>query len=396
MKHLQNPCLEPDQKLVCLKITIAFAFFCGFGPSWRLWVSSRQFPLSPISDSLPIITFPFDLAWFILLFGLLLGIIIASKPRILILTFLVLAGILSSFDQMRWQPWFYQYFFMMAALGFYAWKKPEVRNNQTALKTCRFVVIFTYVWSGIQKLNVNFVTQTWPDLAGPFLGLLPEGVKKLPSFLILMIPLLETSIGLGLLTRKYRNTSVILAIATHGFVLLVLFTSGENTIVWPWNIAMALFVLILFWQDSETSPRKVLLPTKLFHTLVLVLFGVLPVFSLIGLWDSYLSSALYSGNTEQAVIYLSPATVERLPSNLHQYIWQHTEPFFLDINRWAYGELNVPVYPESRIFKKVAIQVCSLANGPPDIKLRITSSPNPLTGLRESAFYDCEHLYTSR
>jgi hypothetical protein len=384
--------VEPDWKLTWLKVTIALALNCGFVLSWRLWVSSGLFPLSPVNDSWPAIPFPLDYIWFLLLLGLLLSVIITAQPRKPILAFLALAVLLSLWDQMRWQPWFYQYLFMLAALGFYAWKKPEIKNNQAALNSCRLIIVCTYFWSGVQKLNVNFFRETWPDMSGSLPGLLRTAVKSLPSFLILIIPLLEITIGLGLLTRKYRNVSVILVITTHIFILTLLISSGENTVVWPWNIAMVLLVSILFRQDMETSPRKILAAKNAFHALVLILFGMLPAFSLIGLWDSYLSSALYSGNTDQAVIYVSPAVIAHLPRVLHPYIRQSAEPFFLDINRWAYGELNVPVYPEPRVYKRVAEQICRSAANSSDIKLRIKEKPNPFTGLRESQYYDCNHL----
>ena len=81
-----------------------------------------------------------------------------------------------------------------------------------------------------------------------------------------------------------------------------------------------------------------------------------------------------------------------LPAAIHSHIWQQTSPFFLDINRWAYGELNVPVYPEPRIYRKVAEQICSYAINSPDVRLRIKEKPNPFTGARRSEYYDCGHL----
>jgi hypothetical protein len=49
--------------------------------------------------------------------GLLLLIAAVKRPRIFIATFLLLAVCAAWQDQSRWQPWFYQYFFMLAAIG---------------------------------------------------------------------------------------------------------------------------------------------------------------------------------------------------------------------------------------------------------------------------------------
>lgn len=382
----------PERRIASLKITIAAALLCSFGLSWKLWVTSRLFPLSPVSEHFPAIPFPLDYIWFVSLLGLLLAIIAIGRPRKLILIFLVLAGLLCLWDQNRWQPWFYQYFFLLAALGLYAWKVPEPRNRQAALNACRLILVSTYFWSGLQKLNANFVKETWPDMASGLIRHLPESAKSLSPFVILLIPLLELSIALGLLSRKFRQLSIVLAIGTHIFVLALLISSGENIVVWPWNIAMILFVTILFWRDEVFAPRDLLGVKNGFHALLLLLFGILPAFSFFDLWDSYLSSALYSGNTDQAVIYVSTPVIEQLPAAIHPHIWQSSTPFFLDINRWSYGELNVPLYPEPRVYRSVTQRICGYAGGSPDVRLRIKEKPDPRTAVRKSQYYDCDHL----
>jgi hypothetical protein len=312
-------------------------------------------------------------------------------PRGLIVIFLVLAGLLALWDQERWQPWFFEYLFLLAAIGLY--KRGNAASGElAALNASRLIVACLYLWSGLQKLNVNFIRETWPDIAAPVLRFLPQA-KKVPAAFILIIPLLEILIGMGLITRRFRNLAVVFAMATHLVILAMLISSGENTVVWPWNVAMALLAVLLFWRQPEAAPAAILVPRNAFHWLVLLLFGVLPALSFFDLWDSYLSSALYSGNTDQAVIYLSPAAISLVPAELHPHIWQSNPPFFLDVNRWAYGELNVPLYPEPRIYRRIATQVCQYAgSSAEDVRLRIKKKPNLLTGARESEYYDCDHL----
>jgi hypothetical protein len=374
-----------------LRITTAAGLLCGLSLSWRLWLSSRLFPLAPVSDSLPAIPFPFDLAWLLALLGLLLAILVAARPGRLIAAFLVLAGLLSLWDQTRWQPWFYQYVFMLAAIGCLGGKRAGERRPQPALDACRLIVACTYLWSGLQKLNVTFVREAWPDMAAPLLRSLPAGLGRVVSSASPLIPALEILVGLGLVTRRYRNGAVLLAIGTHAGVLLLLVASGENRVVWPWNAAMAVFVFVLFWQDRETRPRDVVVPRNAIHLLIAVLFGVLPALSLVDSWDSYLSAALYSGNTHQAVILIGPEAVNRLPAPIRRYVWRQTSPFFVDINRWAYGELDVPLYPEPRVYRRVAERVCSYP-GAADVRLLIRDRPYPVTGRRHAEIYDCGHL----
>jgi hypothetical protein len=389
--QLRNLSATPERQVVLLVRCTAAAIGCSFLLSWKLWLSSRLFPLAPVSDYLPEISYPIDYIWFFSLLALLPVISFLPRSRKIVLIFVCLGALLSLWDQTRWQPWFYQYLFMLAAIGLLAWNEKGAGSNRAALNACRLIVTSIYLWSGVQKLNITFVRKTWPDLAAFLPSSWQAAVAHFPSYLILIIPLVEIFVGLGLLTRRFRNGAVLLAVATHMAILLLLVASGENVVVWPWNVAMMVFVGILFWRDKETTARRIVAGKKAFQVLVLILFGVLPSLSFAGLWDSYLSSALYSGNTYQTALYLGPTALARLPGEIHPHVWQKTEPFFLDINRWAYAELRVPVYPEPRVFRRVAKRICKYAEGE-RLALWIRQKPHPFTGSFESEYYDCESL----
>jgi len=384
---------KPHDQILALKIILASGLVSGFALSWRLWISSRSFPLTPVFSILPAIAYPLDIVWFGLLPCFLLAAVLMPRSRWPIPMFLVAAGLMTLWDQERWQPWFVEYFFLLAAIGICGWRKPKPLRESSGLNVGRLIVAATYFWSGLQKLNANFVRETWPDFARPALRFLPQALQRAPSFLVLAIPVVEIAVSVGLMTRRYRRASAILAIATHVVVLVLLVASGENTVVWPWNIAMMLLVFVLFWRENEAGAAKILVPAGAFHAFALLFFGLLPVLSFFDLWDSYLSAALYSGNTDQAVIYVSAPAVDQLPPNVRPHIWQSSQPFFLDVNRWAYGDLNVPLYPEPRIYRRVAAEVCREAGiFAGDLRLRIRKKPNLLTAARDSDYYDCEHL----
>jgi hypothetical protein len=372
---------------------VAVALIVALGLSWRLWLSSylRLFPLSPVADWLPAVAYPWDRIWPGILIALLGGIVLVRRSRKLTVAFLFLAGSLSLWDQTRWQPWFYQYLFMLAAIALYDRRK-SATSRIPALDVCRAILVLTYFWSGVQKLNANFIQEAWPDFASSVLSAAPKLISHLPAIAALIIPLSEIAIAAGLASRKFRTPAACFAVAAHVVILAILVSSGENTVVWPWNVAMICFVVILFWRDDQTRARDIFAITDAFRVLVLALFGFLPALSFFGLWDSYLSMALYSGNTHQAVIYVTPEVIDRLPAAVRPHIWQKSSPFFLDVNRWSYGDLNVPLYPEPRIYKNVTRAFCESAGHSPDIKLRIKSKPKILSAARTSEYYDCDHL----
>jgi hypothetical protein len=189
----------------------------------------------------------------------------------------------------------------------------------------------------------------------------------------------------------------------HVFILFSIGPLGHdwNTIVWPWNVAMMAFVVILFWRAEGFSARHILVPraplgASLFHGLILLLFGVMPLFSFFGLWDSYLSASLYSDNIKRATLHISESVKDRLPETVRGSVNTSgaSDSSTINITEWSYKELNVPPYPEDRVFKNAARHVCAYAEEPSEVTLMVKGKPNPMEGSREAEIYDCSGLET--
>lgn len=374
-----------------LRLALAAALACGLLLSFKLWVSTRHYPLSPVWDFLAPFPFPLDYVWLAALLGLLGATALGSRP--LLRVFLVLSALLCLQDQTRWQPWFYQYFFMLAALAVPDPAGPAGEPGRRALNTCRFVVAAVYFWSGMQKVNADFFGEMWPGLVGPYLRFVPAALGGLVNSAGPLVALAEVFVGVGLLTRRLRVVAVAAALATHAFVLALFVPLGRNTVVWPWNVAMAAFVLILFWRARETW--REILPNRGFvlHPAAVLLFGLLPALGFFGLWDAYLSSSLYSGNTTHSVLMLGDATAERLPPAVRAYVGRNAAgAAFISLNTWAFRELNVPPYPEPRVSRKIARHVCAAAGDAPDLTLVLRHAPGRLGGGRRVERLTCAGL----
>src|SRR5207302_8646829 len=77
-----------------------------------------------------------------------------------------------------------------------------------------------------------------------------------------LVPPLEITLGLGLLIPLLRERVVPMAVVMHALVLGVLVWRGWNTVVWPWNVAMALLVVILFRGTSRHVPARAILGSR--------------------------------------------------------------------------------------------------------------------------------------
>jgi hypothetical protein len=293
------------------------------------------------------------------------------------------------FDESRLQPWFYQYLFMTFALAAHTWRDGDAREP---LRACAFVVASVYFWSGVQKLNPQFFAEVLPSLAAPYLARLPASFARMLTPLGALIPLTEICAGLMLLTRRWRRAGVVLAIITHAVVLLMFVPLRRNNVVWPWNVAMAAFVLILFRRGADGArdflPRRALS----LQTLALVLFGFLPALSLFGLWGQYLSSALYSGNLARAEFAVSERVAGRLPPRVQSKLRPAADGFRLDINHWSYAELNVPAYPSEKVYARAAAALCGFAESPSDVRLEVNTRPRLFGGSAHTTTFDCDTL----
>jgi hypothetical protein len=182
----------------------------------------------------------------------------------------------------------------------------------------------------------------------------------------------------------------------HVFILIAIgpLGRGVNAVVWPWNLAMIAFLLILFFRRTDDpAPRDIIWGREFaFQKIVLVLFALMPALSFFNLWDHYLSSALYSGNRNSGVVYLSDAVFDRLPDTIEDYVTEEgPNRNKLDIFDWSLGELNVPSYPEIRVFKNVAREICRYASEDPSVELVIQGKLALLNSNRRSV-YHCSGL----
>jgi hypothetical protein len=170
---------------------------------------------------------------------------------------------------------------------------------------------------------------------------------------------LEVFIAVGIWFPKTRWFAIAVAAMLHGAALLFLGPLGHdvNLVIWPWNIAMIALLVVLFASRQCVSlPRTFLeLRRSWSGTLVVGFYGLLPILSFFGCWDSYFSFALYSYNLANADVYVTRSFVEHLPARLriHVYPTQHFNPafqapFMFEHRMWAEAEMGVPPLPEPR------------------------------------------------
>jgi hypothetical protein len=383
--------LTIEQRLTFARKTICLFLLVGMILSPNLWKADRFFPLSPFIEGLYESSTQLNSFLLTVLALSLIAVIFSKKVIFLRIALFVLIIILLQ-DQQRWQPWVY--FYLLALLPFaidYSLRQPVV-----VLICLQILIIGIYLWSGIHKFNSNFIDITFTNIFTNFFQIENEKLISVVRYIGYLAPLTEVLIAVCLTIPKLRRFGIVLVVLMHTFIMLYLSPLGvdDNYIVYPWNIAMTLLTVLVFYK-SENRFGLVTSGTtqmKLLTAALLIFVGVLPLLNFSHKWDSYLSFSLYSDKVPLHYIAIENTQVDKIHNRLHKYfvkIKGLSGGEIIDINQWSTGELNVPFYPETRVFENVCKSLCGLGIEPG--KLYFLEYQQPL---RNQTFrrYTCDDL----
>lgn len=344
-----------EQKILTYLVRTASVFLSiGILLSYTLWQSKRNFPLLPIiplgyqSEVLDMILLPF------FFFSLLLG-AFSLKKRFLItaLLFLLFWLIL---DQMRWQAWVYVYVLILIPFAFL-----KLASLAKQIHYFQIIMIGVYFWSGVHKLNMQFIE-------GPFFDMYSHFFSKVPfssiAFLGYSIGIIEIATAVLLFFPKTRFYGMLIAIITHIVILIFLspWFLNYNTVVYPWNVAMIIFVILLFSKSKKQIFVSIKQSVLVYG--IIFLTWLAPGLNFLHFWDNYLAFSLYSGKVNYLFIQVPQADISYNGYSLKPYISKQENTFWLDAHAWSLGTLNVPMYAEKRVFTALIKKRCNNTNSP--------------------------------
>lgn len=304
-------------RLLALFVLLCLAF------SWKLWLSSRLFPLVPLFGLIPPFPAPLDFLFLGSLCAFLVAVAVRPRSKMWIGWTVAAFMILFLQDQGRLWPSFYQFFFMFLLLLTDRPRGGEAEAHRL-LTGMRFIVAAIYFWGGVQKLNPYFFNEEFPWFVRPLTNLLPFDVPYLPA-LGLCAALFEVLSGIGLLTKRFRTVALYEAMAMH---LLIFFCIGPirndwNDSAWIWGQAMGAMAFVLFYKAPPFELKK-MFGAPGWHSvpqaLAVLLIGILPVLNNLNRWDAALSFNVYTGNVNYGQIRMHPDAARRLPAALSPFL----------------------------------------------------------------------------
>jgi hypothetical protein len=330
--------LNFENNLIAVKYVMLAGLATAIGLSYPLWLSeARYIPTTPLFDFFPVITNPFD---YMLLYVTILVIAVAFiYPFQFLVNFslLCLLLVLAFFDLNRLQPWLFHYILIL--IVFCSIRKD---TKSIAIPSLQLLFCAQYFWGGIHKFNPYYFSEVVPWFAAPL------GGGGFFHFIAFLVPALEVFIAIGLLFRKTRMASLVIATLIHVFSLYVVGPLGHNVnvVIWPWNLTMIAFIWLIFFRQEYYFINIIHIWRKPSVTLLAIVTLLLPVLHVFGQWPASLSFNLYSGNTENGVLFLGEGVREMLPEEVSSLVNNNK----IYIKEWAMKELHVPGWVEKRAY----------------------------------------------
>jgi hypothetical protein len=313
----------------------------------KLWTADRLFPLLPVSDIFNILPGFIHVALFIISILLLIALIFFPNRKLAFLLILIeLISCLS--DQNSWQPWEYQFIFMLAVFAF-------SNTEEEKINCWQIIVIAIYFFSGFYKLTPSFISTIW----NYYILHTWFGIKNALPFILKLgyvLPLIEMTAAIGLCINKTRKISTVILITMHVFILILLGPLGLNisALVWPWNLLMIILLYQLFFKrETVFFSNK---SRKAFTWIIYGWWCVLPWLHLFGYWDKSLSMVLFSGQVEQ--MYICTNSI-KAKVQLAEYFVNSKGKFpcekVLSVSRWGDSEIVSPSNMEPRIVNEIIL-----------------------------------------
>ena len=395
------------RRLYWIRMVVVVGFWSALVIAPKLWLNDEFYGPVSIFGGWPKLIFPLDWLFLLAIGGLLVPVVLSREPAKWIGIWSVVFLARALWDRMIWQPYYYQYFFMLVAIGWsgFGWiqsgrrRQRKVANRQEdprlALDCCRLILIGIYFWSGISKFNHRFLTSGGQQMLS---SLLPTWMFEWVGPHSWVLAALEVVVAIGLLLPRFRSVAAAMAILMHAGILYMLGPTGMsyNEVVWPWNVAMIVLLGLLFWRWPVPTAGQIFgVGRGVRHKMIVVCFLVGPGLSYLGFWPYYVSFKLYSGLSRDAQVFVSDEMKQRLPVDIQESFQPVTQGMFewrLRLNHWSEDRLGAFAPPERRIHLHVARRFCKYAVGPDDFGLELQGSPNFWNGRARTEQFRCDDL----
>jgi hypothetical protein len=284
----------------------------------------------------------------------------------------------------------------------------------------RWLIVSIYLYSGISKLDYEFIHGIGQQMLGAALMLFGQQVEQVaPSLriaIVMSLPVAEIAVSIALLFRESRRIAAIGAMFMHLALILILgplgLRHGPSVLIWNAQFVVTVYLLFLKPSSSDTGTAPavdtppVARPTwwqsigEAFSGGMICLACVLPIGERFGVWDHWPSWALYAPHSSRVHVYVARSQVTQLPPELVELtsaaaIGDDTEFdwVFVPIDKWSLSTLGAPIYPQARFQLGVARQIAGFVDSEFGVRVVVQKSAHRMTGHRIATTLEYNRQY---
>jgi hypothetical protein len=333
-----------SKRILILRI-IGLVLFIQVIISFNLWFESNAtFPKIPLFESLNHINPIFHQLLSIVFLGSVISLIIAQEANLNKVLFVLNSIIIINifFDLNRFQVWIYFYFIIFLTVLL-------IKDNHESrlLNHLRILIGAVYFWSGIYKFNIHYL-DTFEWLISEFTFL--KNIK-IDNYIAYFSSFLEASLGLLILTNKFKNLAFVFTILMHLFIVLNLILLDWNMVVIPWNLLMVGLVYFSFYQNEDKAFKFKL--KKDFFTFIIVF--MLPFLYFFEAVPSTISFCMYSGRESTATLVFNS---KESKLKILNPVLDNQKVIGVDLDYWSSLDKNVPIFSHDYYFEKMNKTLC--------------------------------------
>lgn len=314
----------------------------------RLWLVDREVPAVPLLDFLTDVPSPYHRILFFLYLSVSLLGVLRPKSILIFSSILLFWGIHIFMDLLRLQPFFYYAYACIFVIHLEGRLKGATHFN--TLRAMNFAI---YFWPGLTKFNYGFINDLFPWLLAPFVTINNHVILM---GLALGAAAFEFLAGVFLLFRRTRNLSVVMIGLIHIAILFFYGPLGRNhhAAVLPWSVVQIPLVWFLFY-GSNVSWREILFPKRLLGAIARIVFILVPILSIWGLWPVLFSFRLYSVSALHANLVVEKSFIEKSKLPLEE-IW-NKENGGLPVPAWTMMDTG-SFYISEFYYRSLFRQIC--------------------------------------
>lgn len=349
-----------------------FSFLLLCFSTYKIFLSTRSFPLCPVFEWLPSLPTSLNLLIAIVIVCLITFNKYFTKRHLLYLSIMISMSLLILFDVNRLSPFIHTYTCFFFVFALYHLK---VLNYKTTILLCQLILVGIYIATGVHKINPYFIENIFKWWLAPFKELMSESAYNIFLSTGWLVGYIEVAAGLFLLFTKTRKLGLWLAVVTH-VIILISYSPPVRGLMFVgliiYNISLIWIVIFLFKNEKSNLVTNLIGTQKktISYLLTFVFIGVPVLHVFTDAIPTYMAYDLYGGRYRYTYFTFDEHIKNKLPTEYQLYCSKaENGKFKLFMEDWIFYDCRAGIFRQDWVFKRYKKEIEKFASNPSEVQM---------------------------